>query len=281
MTDSTTRVFFVQSNDNGVSVFATRKASIRVGRELDNDLVLRSLSVSRRHAILHLGPTALVEDLASSNGTRVEGLPVSPREPAEWPADSRLEVGDAVSILRLVDASPLDPGEAGDGSANLLSALDCLGPFARGIFLSGLGAGSLVERLHGQSSNAHGLLLKVDCNMLSATADEGWLTRAFDLAAGGTLFLDNIEHLSLDAQTSVLDLSAPPETLRVGPRGQPIVRVQVVAATRKEPWSLVEMGRLHRDLLTRLLLVVLPTSEECSGSSGNVESILQVADGAL
>lgn len=45
--------------------------SLVIGRGADVDVQIDHSSVSRRHAILHVGDTILIEDLGSSNGTRV------------------------------------------------------------------------------------------------------------------------------------------------------------------------------------------------------------------
>ncbi len=56
---------------------ALEKDVLRIGRALDNDLVLEHDSVSRHHAELHRerGRFRLV-DLGSTNGTRIDGRPV-------------------------------------------------------------------------------------------------------------------------------------------------------------------------------------------------------------
>jgi len=72
-----------------------------VGRDLDNDVVLADPTISGRHAVVSLRDGAWwVEDLASTNGTYVNG----DRLPAEAPA--LLRSGDVVQVgavrLRLV-----------------------------------------------------------------------------------------------------------------------------------------------------------------------------------
>jgi two-component system response regulator AtoC len=45
--------------------------SISIGRAEGNDLRIDDASVSRKHAVLHLKPTPVLEDLGGSNGTAV------------------------------------------------------------------------------------------------------------------------------------------------------------------------------------------------------------------
>lgn len=53
-------------------------ARLRIGREADNDVVIKDESVSRHHAVLERDGRSLwwLEDLGSNNGTRVNGRPV-------------------------------------------------------------------------------------------------------------------------------------------------------------------------------------------------------------
>jgi hypothetical protein len=67
------------------------KPIIRIGRGLDNDVVIADATVSRHHAqICQRGPDLVLVDLGSLNGTRVDGEPV--RERALRPGDT-LHVG--------------------------------------------------------------------------------------------------------------------------------------------------------------------------------------------
>ena len=71
--------------------FTIARGSVTLGRADDADIVLRSTSVSRRHArILRDGEDVLVEDAGSTNGTYLNGDKVV--RPTE------LEVGDTVRV---------------------------------------------------------------------------------------------------------------------------------------------------------------------------------------
>ena len=51
---------------------------VTIGRAPDNAIVLEELSVSNHHAELRLtGETCILKDLGSTNGTRVNGIPVT------------------------------------------------------------------------------------------------------------------------------------------------------------------------------------------------------------
>lgn len=58
-------------------VFQLEDGSSTVGRTSDNDLVLKDPGISRRHAMISVDASAVVvTDLGSTNGIRVEGLPI-------------------------------------------------------------------------------------------------------------------------------------------------------------------------------------------------------------
>lgn len=72
-----------------------------LGRDLDNEIVLADATVSGRHAVINLREGAWwVEDLASTNGTFVNGTPVRPQAPVITRSGDVVRVG-AVR-LRLV-----------------------------------------------------------------------------------------------------------------------------------------------------------------------------------
>ncbi|MEL6981711.1 MAG: FHA domain-containing protein [Actinomycetota bacterium] len=58
-------------------VFQLADGSSTVGRTADNDLVLKDPGISRRHALISVDASAVVvTDLGSTNGIRIEGLPI-------------------------------------------------------------------------------------------------------------------------------------------------------------------------------------------------------------
>jgi len=83
----------------------------------------------------------------------------------------------------------------------------------------------------------------------------------FELAQGGTIFLDEIGDMSLETQARVLRTLEEKELQRVGGTKTIKVDVRVVAATNKDLGKAVEEGRFREDLYYRLnvVLVKLPT----------------------
>lgn len=65
------------SSDSTLREVALQKERTTIGRASDNDVVLNDISVSGRHAvILKIASGTAIEDLDSTNGTKVNGQPV-------------------------------------------------------------------------------------------------------------------------------------------------------------------------------------------------------------
>jgi transcriptional regulator with GAF, ATPase, and Fis domain len=85
----------------------------------------------------------------------------------------------------------------------------------------------------------------------AVTARQG----AFELASGGTVFLDELGELSLDLQPKLLRVLEQRELRRVGGTKTIKVDLRVIAATRKDLRSEVEKGKFREDLYFRLNVV--------------------------
>src|SRR5688572_21758768 len=105
-----------------ISVFPLPAAGrVTIGRATDNDICIEDDSVSRRHAILHLGDTVRVEDLDSSNGTFVrrdgrvassgvtkpDMARVAPGETVELPVGEGMRLGSQIVVIRPTTAVPV------------------------------------------------------------------------------------------------------------------------------------------------------------------------------
>lgn len=77
----------------------------------------------------------------------------------------------------------------------------------------------------------------------------------FEVASGGTIFLDEIGDMAIGAQAKVLRVLQSGELMRVGGSGVEIVDVRVLAATHKNLKELVTQGGFREDLYFRLAVV--------------------------
>ncbi len=255
--------------------------AFRVGKAPDNDLQLNEETVSRVHfEIVRDAKGYLVRDMRSTNGTFLDGAEVKEAylragsviaagsvELKFTPFDERIEIlpsekeqlGDMVGrsptmreIFGLIeriaptDATVLIEGETGTGKDMVARTLHQLSPRRDAPFIvvdCGAVAGTLIEsELFGHEKGAF---------TGAVTARQG----AFELASGGTVFLDELGELSLDLQPKLLRVLEQRELRRVGGAKTIKVDLRVIAATRKDLRSEVEKGKFREDLFFRLNVV--------------------------
>src|SRR5262245_2777851 len=132
---------------------------------------------------------------------------------------------------------------------------------------TGTGKELIARRLHAVSARRQRPLVVVNCAALPATLVEselfghergaftGALQRKpgrFELAHGGTIFLDEVGELPPDMQGKLLRVLQEREFDRVGGASPVRVDVRVIAATNRPLERLVEEGRFRPDLFYRL-----------------------------
>ena len=81
----------------------------------------------------------------------------------------------------------------------------------------------------------------------------------FELADGGTIFLDEIGDMPLDAQISLLRVLEDRKVVRVGGNDVIPINVRVIAATNKDLKKEVELGKFRSDLFYRINVMPIYT----------------------
>ena len=132
---------------------------------------------------------------------------------------------------------------------------------------SGVGKEIIARAIHAASNRSKRPLITVNCGAIPEGIMEselfgherGSFTGAselrkgyFELADGGTIFLDEIGELPLSAQVKFLRILENGEFLRVGSSVPRKVNVRVIAATNKDLELEVRHGRFRADLFFRL-----------------------------
>ncbi len=132
---------------------------------------------------------------------------------------------------------------------------------------SGVGKEVIAKAIHALSARASKPLVTVNCGAIPEGIIEselfgherGSFTGAseqrkgyFELADGGTIFLDEIGELPLSAQVKFLRVMENGEFVRVGSSLPRRVNVRVIAATNKDLETEVRTGRFRADLYFRL-----------------------------
>ncbi|HEY8586921.1 MAG TPA: sigma-54 dependent transcriptional regulator [Rhodanobacter sp.] len=154
---------------------------------------------------------------------------------------------------------------------------------------TGSGKEVAARALHGLSSRREGPFIAINCGAMPVNLvqselfghERGAFTGAnvrrighFEAAAGGTVFLDEIGDLPLDAQTSLLRFLQEGTLERVG-SSQPLkIDVRVVAATHVNLERAISDGRFREDLYYRLnvLRLAMPPLRQ---REGDVELLAQ------
>ena len=144
---------------------------------------------------------------------------------------------------------------------------------------TGTGKELVARAVHQNSPRRHRSFIVVDCGALPATLIEselfgrerGAFTGAhtsqagrFELANGGTVFLDEIGELPLELQPKILRVLQEGQVERLGAGRTTRVDVRVVTATNRNLNEEVRSGRFRRDLFYRLNVfpITLPTLRE-------------------
>jgi transcriptional regulator with GAF, ATPase, and Fis domain len=144
---------------------------------------------------------------------------------------------------------------------------------------TGTGKELVARALHNLSRRKASALIKVNCAALPGGLieselfghEKGAFTGAiarkkgrFELADGGTIFLDEVGELPLETQAKLLRVLQEQEFERVGGSGSLRVDVRVIAATNRDLGELVKLGAFRADLFYRLNIfpIALPALRE-------------------
>jgi len=137
---------------------------------------------------------------------------------------------------------------------------------------SGTGKELIAKAIHFGSPRARGPLVKVNCAALPEALleselfghEKGAFTGAltsrqgrFELANGGTIFLDEIGDLPLHLQAKLLRVLQEREFEKVGSSRPVRVNVRIMAASHRPLEDLIKAGQLREDLYYRLNVVTI------------------------
>lgn len=138
---------------------------------------------------------------------------------------------------------------------------------------SGVGKELFAQSIHNLSSRKKGPFVAINCSAMPKELmeseffgyEEGAFTGAkkggkeglFELAHGGTIFLDEIGDMSLELQSKILRVLQEKEVTRLGGNTLIPVDVRIIAATNRDIKEEVQQGRFRQDLYFRLNVLSL------------------------
>jgi DNA-binding NtrC family response regulator len=275
--------FTVTAGKDKSKEMVLEKPVVSIGTLEENDLVLRDMTVSRRHAeVEELAGRYVLRDLASTNGTFLDGVRI--RE-GYLSAGSIIRLGQTEMVFSPLEERIENLRSSADRFGELIGAsspmrevfgiLERIAPTDITVLIqgeTGTGKELAARAIHEHSRRAGGPFMVFDCGAVSPNLIESELfghekgaftdavrTRqgAFELADGGTLFLDEIGELLPVLQPKLLRALDQREVKRVGAELAIRVNVRVIAATNRDLEGEVKAGRFREDLFFRLSVVHL------------------------
>jgi hypothetical protein len=278
------------AGDGKLSTHAITSPELVIGRAPDCDVSIRHASLSRHHAVVRIGPPLTVQDLGSTNGTRVGRELRVKGEPVPIQLGESFQIGpfsfvvldggadrpqSAIrEMIRVEDPTPERvPDVIHDIAASTTSVL-VLGE-------TGVGKEVLSHTLH-RLSGRTGPCLRINCAALAESLleselfghEKGAFTGAertklglIESAHGGTVFLDEIGECAPALQAKLLRMLEAGEVTRVGAVHPISIDVRFVAATSRDLAAEVAAGRFRADLYYRLdgVSLLIPPLRERSG----------------
>ncbi len=195
--------------------------------------------------ITHLIAKAMSHRLTQKENTRLKETVAEIAGPSEiiGQGAAMKRIFDAVETVAPTDATVLITGESGTGKELVARAVHA-GSIRRFHPLVVIHCGALTETLLESELFGH---------------EKGAFTGAqyrkkgkFEIAEGGTVFLDEIGDISLKTQTDLLRVLQEREIVRVGGNQTIHVDFRCVAATNKNLEQLIDEGKFRPDLFYRL-----------------------------
>ena len=222
-----------------------------------------ALRTSGEHPAINSRPA--VNKRLAETATAINARVISPRAAG---LDAR---GERAGLDLLVGQSP--------AMKKLLATIERVAPSDSSILITGAtGTGKeLVARaIHERSRRARGPFVDLNCSAIPETLIEaelfghqrGTFTGAhenraglFEAAAGGTIFLDEIDALPPSAQAKLLRVLQDKRVRRVGGRSNIAVDVRIISATNCDLSEAIREGRFRADLFYRLRIFPIQTPE--------------------
>jgi len=255
---------------------------IRLGSAKSNDVVIDDGKVSRHHLVLEVKGTGLrARDLGSKNGTFYRSSRI---ETADLPISGAVLTIGETELALMPDEPDLGLGPSprercgqllgqSEAMRMLFARIERIAPTTATVLVHGeTGSGKelVAEAIHGLSARAGSPLVVVDCGSIPRELIESELfghvrgaftgattdrRGAFELAHGGTVFLDEIGELALDLQPRLLRVLETGQVKPVGGGRAVSCDVRVIAASLRDLGTEVREGRFREDLFYRLSVV--------------------------
>jgi DNA-binding NtrC family response regulator len=267
---------------------------VTIGRGEASTVRIEDPSVSRQHAVLHLGERLEIEDVSGGNGIFLRekagaaaagqtlGVRQLVRRRTELAVGERILLGTASMVVRRATVADRPAVDIDGGVVVREKAMQALYQQASraarasiSVLIlgeTGVGKEVLARAIHGRSPRAARPFVGINCAALAESLleselfghEKGAFTGAvaaraglFEAAEGGTVFLDEIGELPLATQGKLLRVLEEREVTRLGSTRARPIDVRFVAATNRDVEADSKQGRFRRDLYFRLAGIAL------------------------
>jgi two-component system response regulator HydG len=175
--------------------------------------------------------------------------------------------------LTLISAKKPEPGGYIFGDSpdfkNILNQIDLVGPTNYSVIIygeSGSGKEVIAQEIHKRSKRNLKPFVAIDCGTLSRelagselfghekgsfTGAIGQKNGSFEVANGGTIFLDEIGNLPYDVQVQLLRVTQERKMRRVGGTKDIDLDVRIIVASNRRLWDACRSGQFREDLYHR------------------------------
>jgi DNA-binding NtrC family response regulator len=271
----------VEGEREGVAALeaAGRHAAIFVAHALGAPAVAAIVAAAGQRPgdapVVVLGSSGTVQEAVDAMQLGAADYVAPPYAPEELvrcmagPVRSRSGRGGALpaGLLGVVGTSP--------AMRRLYDAIGKIARYKSNVLLlgeSGTGKEIIARALHERGPRRHHLFVPVNCATLGREIlenelfghERGAFTGAnerkkglFELADGGTFFLDEIAEMDVSTQAKLLRVLERSEFRRVGGTAKVKVDLSIIAATNRDLEDAIAAGRFREDLYYRLKVVTL------------------------
>jgi two-component system, NtrC family, response regulator AtoC len=296
--EATRRLCLLIVSDGTVATHALPELGrVVIGRAPDSAITIATADLSRHHLAIDVDQSGVwLQDLASTNGTRIRDKRVDAGRRIKLEVGDAIELGGAIAFMQYLpspsakqrvravalDAVPAGPLVIDPVMVALFRVIDRLAVGSLPVLVlgeTGVGKEVIAEQLHARSPRTSQPLVRLNCAAFGEQLLEselfGHVRGAFTGATehkegllvsadGGTVFLDEVGELPLVLQAKLLRVLENSEVLPVGAVRPIHVDVRFIAATNRDLAQAIERGTFRADLYHRLdgaTLVVPPLRE--------------------
>jgi DNA-binding NtrC family response regulator len=254
---------------------------------LQKPVSLEELSILMDRLLDHKRTKRQLNLLQRMEHTREEATGII-GESAAWKQTLRL--AERISAAPIPDRASVSGMTAGGGRTGGRSASGGALPTILLLGETGTGKGLLARYIHQAVLRNQKLrpedapFVHVNCSALPPSLveselfghEKGAFTDAkshriglFEMAEGGTIFLDEVGDMPLDLQAKILTVVEEGTFRRIGGSRDKSIRARVIAATNQPLEERVEQGKFRRDLLFRLnaLTIRIPALRDREGDA--------------